>query len=69
MKCPLRVRSSVIDVGEVCREFLECIGGECAWYHKDWHQCGVIKVSFNLEELWKAFDNLAREINLAVLRK
>lgn len=47
----------------------ECIKQDCVGWDKQYHQCLVFSIRDSIDELGKAFDNLARSINQAVLMK
>ena len=60
MLCPFMIAS--FGVGE-------CQAGKCARYDLGRSQCVDISTFEAITEIWSALDNLAREINLAVLRR
>ena len=47
----------------------DCLEQQCARWDKERKVCIDISEKEALDGLWRALDNLAREINLAVLRK
>ena len=47
----------------------DCVEQRCGVWDKERKVCGIIRIHEDLEEVWRALDNLARELNQAVLRR
>ncbi len=69
MKCPLRRVYERDRTKPVMTAFGDCILDCCAEFDKVYKRCIAVSIDEDLRELWRAFDNLARAISQAVLRK
>lgn len=69
MLCPLMVMAKETSERSGFPRGYYCLQEKCAWWSKGLQQCSIVELAVGAHELWQAFDDLAREINQAVLRK